>query len=106
MSRHDMDALGEQLAREAEFYTGLIGHQEIMTIAQQNGYIGVCWIRGRGICGILRQIYTIGVFYGLDEHGYKGRFCFDTELNALLFLKDWDGVTLPEIGVDGCKAIK
>ena len=106
MSRHDMDALGEQLAQEATFYMTLTRHQEIMTIAQREGYIGVCWIRDRGVCGILRQAYSVGVFYGLCESGYDGRFCFNTELNALLFLKDWDGVTLPVIGVDGCKAIK
>lgn len=58
------------------------------------------------ICGTARMIYTTGVFYNLDYCGYSGRFCFDTELNAALFLRDWDGVTPPTIGIDGCKAIK
>lgn len=57
--------------------------------------------------GILRQIYTVGVFYGIDEQGNnKGRICFDTYQNAALFLKYWDGYTMPVVGVDGCKAVK
>lgn len=58
------------------------------------------------ICATNRMLYTTGVFYGLDSTGYRGRFCFDTELNAYLFLKEWNGQTPPTIGVDGCKAIK
>jgi len=58
------------------------------------------------ICGTNRMMYTVGVFYNLDYCGYSGRFCFDTEQNAALFLKNWDGKTPPTIGIDGCKAIK
>ena len=59
------------------------------------------------LCGLLSQVYTVGVFYGIDEQGNNmGRFCFDTYQNAELFLQDWDGHTLPVVGEDGCKAVK
>ncbi len=54
----------------------------------------------------MRQIYTTAVFYGLDEAGSKGMIHFDTDENAALFLRDWDGETMPTVGVDGCKAVK
>jgi len=57
-------------------------------------------------CGLYRFLYTVGVCCGLDETGYLNRFCFDTWQNAELFLKEWDGKTLPVVGEDGCTAIK
>ena len=72
----------------------------------RNGYSDLRVVPGRGVCGLHRYIYTVGVCYGMDMTGMKGRFCFDTEQNARLFLKDWDGETIPEVGVDGCTALK
>lgn len=71
----------------------------------QYGYQNLRLVNGDW-CGTQRFIYTVGVVLGLDETGYTNRFCFDTEQNAALFLKDWDGETLPVIGNDGCTAIK
>jgi hypothetical protein len=69
-------------------------------------YSNLRWLDNMGICGTFRFIFTVGVVYGIDETGYIGRFCFDTEQNARLFLKYWNGLTRPIVGVDGCKAIK
>lgn len=69
------------------------------------GYRNIRFVN-RQYCGTLQQVYTHGVFYGLDETGSLGRYCFDTEQNATLFLAAWDGKTPPVVGVDGCKAIK
>ena len=71
----------------------------------ENGYEEIRIINGM-VCGIHRFIYTCGVCYGLDDTGYVGRYCFDSAGYASLFLRDWDGLTTPEIGVDGCTAIK
>lgn len=78
----------------------------IMKMCADLGYARLRVVPGRGVCGILRFIYTVGVCYGLDETGYAGRYCFDTAQNAGLFLQDWNGETLPVIGEDGCTAIK
>ena len=58
------------------------------------------------LCGLMRYLFTVGVCFGLDEGGLKGRFCFDTYQNAELFLREWDGKTYPVVGDDGCTAIK
>ena len=71
----------------------------------EHGYTNLREINGMS-CGVSRFLFTCGVCYGLDEVGYVGRYCFDTHQNASLFLKEWDGVTNPVIGEDGCKAIK
>jgi hypothetical protein len=70
------------------------------------GYSDIKHVVGFGVCGILRFMYTVGVCHGLDMHGLKGRFCFNSMQNAQLFLKDWDGTTSPTVGDDGCTAIK
>jgi hypothetical protein len=80
-------------------------NSEFEKFLTEEGYTNVRVIDGV-ICATLRFIYTVGVCYGLDSTGYRGRFCFDSQQNAELFLKDWDGVSLPVIGEDGCTAIK
>ena len=79
-----------------------------MLVKQLNelGYHEIRFIPDLGLCGVQRFMFTCGVCYGLDETGYAGRICFDTWQNASLFLKEWDGVTLPKVGDDGCTAIK
>ena len=78
---------------------------ELRTQLFVNGYQGMREIDGM-VCATMRFLFTVGVCYGIDETGYRGRFCFDSYQNAELFLKDWDGKTLPVIGEDGCTAIK
>ena len=70
------------------------------------GYREIREVGELGLCGIMRFLFTCGVCYGLDETGYAGRICFDTWQNAFMFLEEWDGVTLPKVGDDGCTAIK
>lgn len=71
----------------------------------EHGYTQLRHINGMA-CGVMRFIYTCGVCFGLDDTGYVGRYCFDTYQNASLFLKDWDGLSTPKVGVDGCTAVK
>ena len=70
-----------------------------------NGYQNIREIDGM-VCAAMRFIFTVGVCYGIDQTGYRGRFCFDTYQNAMLFLDEWDGRTIPVVGEDGCTAIK
>lgn len=80
--------------------------KDLKSILEGHGYECVRQVEGWGWCGILRMMFTVGVCHGMDETGLKGRFCFDTRQNAYLFLDEWDGKTLPEVGIDGCTAIK
>lgn len=80
-------------------------NSEFENLLADEGYTNVREIDGM-VCATHRYIYTVGVCYGIDMTGYRGRFCFDSQQNAELFLKDWDGQTMPVIGEDGCTAIK
>ncbi len=80
-------------------------NEETRTMIEGHGYTDLREINGL-ICGVHRYIYTCGVCVGLDETGYSARICFDTMQNAQLFLKDWDGGNAPEVGTDGCTAVK
>ena len=100
-----MSALAELLSTESEFLQMLTEDRKLALKIYENCYRNLRLVNGAW-CGTQRFIYTVGVCLGLDDSGYQNRFCFDSEQNAALFLKEWDGATLPEIGVDGCKAIK
>lgn len=82
-----------------------VEQEATLAALEYHGYRNIRFVNNQ-FCGIMRQIYTVGVFYGMTEGRIAGRYCFDTVLNAELFLETWDGLTPPEIGVDGCKAIK
>ena len=41
-------------------------------------------------------LYTTGIMVGMDEHGYKYRFCYHTPNEALVALLAWIGSDDPE----------
>lgn len=55
------------------------------------GYSDVREVPNKGICGIRVMLFTYGLFYTLDESGYKGRYCYETYEEAQIALKYWDG---------------
>ncbi len=79
---------------------------DMMELWDQNGYHDIRFIPNVGYCGIHRFMFTTGVCCGLNESGYSFRFCFNYVLDAVGFLNDWDGHTLPVVGEEGCTAIK
>ena len=58
------------------------------------------------ICAIEKWMFTWSVSYGLCISGRAGRYCFNTLCDCLAFYKDWDGIEVPVVGVDGCTAVK
>jgi hypothetical protein len=59
--------------------------------AEHLGYAFAKEIPGHGMCGILRMIFTTGLFHGLDEIGHQGRWCYHTQAEAIQALVRWDG---------------
>lgn len=41
--------------------------------------------------GVLRQMFTCALFVGIDEFGYRTRYCYATERQARVALAEWDG---------------
>lgn len=57
-------------------------------------------IEGHGLCALHRYMFTIGLVCGLDEFGYKYRYCYPLEkgIEALVAIVSWDGKNHPSGG--------
>lgn len=62
---------------------------------EKQGYTHLREVEGRGWCGLFNFIFTVGLCYGLDESGYRGRYCYPDSLDAKQALKEWDGIGDP-----------
>jgi len=81
-------------------------NETIKEFLERQYYTDITILPGDNICAIHPFIYTWGVCYGVNFDGYKGRFCFDSLVNAQGFLRGWDGKIQPTVGEGGCTAIK
>lgn len=64
---------------------------EIQEFLEKEGFTQLREVEGRGICGIMRFMFTVGLVYGLDTTGYKGRWCYDNAIEPIAALSIWDG---------------
>lgn len=55
------------------------------------GYTDIREIPGRGLCGLHNFMFTTGLCWGLDESGYRGRWCYQSPNQAKDALERWDG---------------
>lgn len=65
--------------------------------SDKEGYYEFTVIPGKGLCAIRGFIYTVGLVIGLDETGYKERYCYPNEyvMDAVIALKNWNGEGYP-----------
>lgn len=63
----------------------------MMQLIHAHGYFHLREIPYRGICGLSYMAFTVGLFYGLDRTGYKGRYCFDNLREAMDAIDAWKG---------------
>jgi len=70
--------------------------EELKEKLRADGYYQFREIEGRGLCGLMRFIFTVGLCHGLEEHGYAGRYCYDNESDAKEALELWSGEGDPE----------
>ena len=66
-------------------------NKELENTLLSEGYLNLVEKGDKGICGLHRMAFTTGLFIGLDEIGYVGRFCFHTLREAKEALEQWDG---------------
>lgn len=57
------------------------------------GYYNLKVVEGRGICGMMRFIFTTAIVENITSIGYKGRWCYPHELvkECLVAYTIWDG---------------
>lgn len=67
--------------------------EKLKPFLEENGYKHLRVVEGRGICGLEPFLYTVGLCYGLDEIGRRGRYCYPHKdaLQAVVALAVWDG---------------
>lgn len=70
-----------------------MSQQELIKKLESEGYMEIREIPGRGLCGLHKFLFTIGLCYGLDSTSYVGRYCYPYErvLDAIVAIKTWDG---------------
>lgn len=52
-------------------------------------------IPGHGLCALQRMIFTVGLFVGITEDYYKGRYCYPDLRSAKDAIREWDGTGDP-----------
>lgn len=59
------------------------------------GYFPVKQLPNGKWAGVMDMVFTVGLFVGLDETGYRTRFCFPSWPEAAQALEEWDGTNFP-----------
>ncbi len=69
--------------------------EELKQYLESEGYVSIREIPGRGVCALYSFMFTIGLVYGIDLTGYKGRWCYDSVIGAVNAISNWDGIGDP-----------
>ncbi len=64
---------------------------EVKAFQELWGYRDLREVPGRGICATMRMAFTTGLFFGLTEHDYVGRYCYSDAREAREALASWSG---------------
>lgn len=63
---------------------------KLIAFLEEQGYYSLREVEGRGLCGLMKFIFTTGLVLGLDEHSYRGRYCYSSAADAQSALDSWD----------------
>ena len=55
------------------------------------GYAAVRQLPDGRWIGVMRFIYTVGLCVGLDDMGYRYRYCYQSYIHAVRDAERWDG---------------
>ena len=60
--------------------------KELIEYLEKEGYKQLTYVKGKGLCGLMGFIYTVGLVVGLDRVGYTDRYCYPHSHAALAVL--------------------
>ena len=69
--------------------------KDLKTFLEDEGYTDIVELPSGELAGLMKFLFTTGLVVGLDEYGYRIRFCYEFTFEALEALKEWDGVGYP-----------
>jgi hypothetical protein len=82
--------MGEQLCLEL-----LPEGEELLALISHEGFRNVRSCGPAGVCATRKLLFSSGLFTGLTLDGYGGRYCYETEAEAIAALQAWDGTVDP-----------
>ena len=59
-------------------------------------YTHMRWIENVGWCGVHHLLFHWTMHYGITSVSYDGRYCYQTQLQAVSSMLHWDGTGDPE----------
>jgi hypothetical protein len=59
--------------------------------AESLGYSPARVLPSGETAGVMRMLYTTGLFVGITRHFWRTRFCYETTTDAVAALQTWDG---------------
>lgn len=68
---------------------------DLKDVLEADGYLFVRQLPTGEWAGLMRMLYTTGLYVGLDETSWKTRFCYENAPDALIALQAWDGEGFP-----------
>lgn len=70
-------------------------HEQPESYLAEQGYSFVRKLPTGEWAGLQRMVFTTGLFIGLDEFGWRTRFCFEDSGQAMAALAVWNGEGFP-----------
>jgi hypothetical protein len=65
--------------------------EHLITFLAGQGYSHIRQMPNTEFVGIMQMMFTYGLFVGLDETGYKRRYCYEYKSDAVIAAQTWDG---------------
>lgn len=62
---------------------------------EREGYFEVRQMKNDEWISLFKMNYTYGLHVGMDEDGYRGRYCYERQIDAIIAAKEYEGVGDP-----------
>jgi hypothetical protein len=64
--------------------------EKLIELLNREGYRPILVMPDGTLCGIMKQLFTVGLFVGLNDTGYSRRYCYENYEDAVASLLAWD----------------
>ena len=65
--------------------------EKLVALLKRGGYKHILVMPDGTLCGLMPQLFTVGLFVGLTDTGYARRYCYEHHQDALDALMTWNG---------------